>query len=167
MHIFLTIERATTRIALIAAVAFLLAASGLSIFQVLTRFVFGAPSTWSEVAARSSMIWSVFMGVAPAFHYGSMISIEVVQTSVPRRAGQALLVVSGLLSFAFFAFLFWQGWSMTERVAGQTMSGLRISIAWAYAALPVGALFALVAIPASTVRALQVGIRPHAPEPIE
>lgn len=163
MSQFLILERYTTRIALGAAIVFLIAASGLSIFQVVTRFIFGSPSTWSEVAARSAMIWAVFMGIAPAFHHGAMISIEVVQTSLPRRAGQALIILSGLLSFVFFAVVFWQGWTMTERVLGQTMAGLEVSIAWAYAALPVGTLFALIAIPASIIRGL--GQDPHAPIP--
>lgn len=167
MHTFFRIERATTTIALAAAILFLVAASGLSIFQVVTRFVFGAPSTWSEAAARSAMIWSVFMGVAPTFRHGAMISIDVVQTALPRRAGQALYILAAALSFLFFAVLFWQGWSMTERVLSQTMAGLLISISWAYAALPVGALFALIAIPASALRALQHAPDPSTPEPVE
>ncbi len=154
MQLFLSLERFTTRIALVAAIAFLVTASGLSIYQVLTRFVLGAPSTWSEVAARSAMIWSVFLGVAPAFAYGSMISIEVVQTALPRLAGRVLMVVSAALSLIFFAVVFWQGWAMTERVANQTVAGLQISISWAYAALPVGSLFALPAIAAALVRGL-------------
>ncbi len=167
MQGLLHIERATSRLALVAAIAFLVAASGLSVFQVVTRFVFGSPSTWSEVAARSAMIWSVFMGVAPTIHHGGMISIEVVQTALPRRAGQMLHLLAAVLSFVFFAVLFWQGWSMTERVAGQTMAGLRISIAWAYAALPVGSAFALIAIPAAAVRALRTGPGRSDPEPVE
>lgn len=167
MKAFLRIERITTGIALAAAIFFLVAASGLSIFQVVTRFVFGSPSTWSEAAARSSMIWSVFMGVAPTFRHGAMISIDVIQTSLPRQAGRAVYLLAAALSFAFFVVLFWQGWNMTGRVLGQTMAGLRISISWAYAALPVGALFALVAIPASAVRALRQTSSPSAAEPLE
>ena len=41
-----------TRIALWAAIAFLLIAVALAIFQVTTRFAFGRHSTWSEVITR-------------------------------------------------------------------------------------------------------------------
>jgi TRAP-type C4-dicarboxylate transport system permease small subunit len=39
--------------------------------------------------------------------------------------------------------LFWFGWGMAERVKFQEMAGLEISIAWGYAAIPVGGVFAM------------------------
>ena len=39
--------------------------------------------------------------------------------------------------------LFWFGWIMAERVKFQEMAGLEVSISWGYAALPIGAAFAV------------------------
>ena len=44
---------------------------------------------------------------------------------------------------------------MTLRVVPQSLSALDISIAWVYAALPVGSAFILIAVAASMVRAVQ------------
>ncbi|NJL30744.1 MAG: TRAP transporter small permease subunit [Phycisphaerales bacterium] len=44
----------------------------------------------------------------------------------------------------FMGVLFWFGWGMAERVQFQEMAGLEISIAWGYAAIPVGGVFAIV-----------------------
>ncbi|TCO69323.1 TRAP transporter small permease [Rhodovulum euryhalinum] len=152
---FLRIEAVTTRIALWLAILFLVLATALALYQVTTRFVFGHPSTWSEVITRSAMIWSVFLGAAPAFRQGAMISVEIVQSVLPRRLGQALYQLSMALTLTFFGILFWQGWAMTGRVARQKLAALEISIAWVYAALPVGSAFILLAVAGCMIRAFR------------
>lgn len=146
MNFFQSFERQSTRIALALSIAFLVIAAALAMWQVTTRFVFGQPSTWSEVITRSAMIWAIFMGVAATYRHGSMIAMEIIQRSLPRRLGLGLFLVANLLSALFFAILFWQGWGMTERVAAQKLAALEVSIAWVYAALPVGSVFAMIAI---------------------
>jgi TRAP-type C4-dicarboxylate transport system permease small subunit len=153
MGLFLRIEAITTRIALWAAIGFLLIAAALAMYQVTTRFAFGRPSTWSEVITRSAMIWSVFLGVAPAFREGTMIALEFIQTALPRKLGLALYMFSMVLTLVFFAILFWQGWAMAERVSGQTLAALQISIAWVYAALPIGSVFIVIAVVGCMIRA--------------
>lgn len=101
------------------------------------------------------MIWSVFLGVAVAFRHGAMISVDVIQNVLPRRIGLALFLIANLASLLFFAILFWQRWLMTARVVPQRLAALEVSIAWVYAALPVGSVFIMVAIVAVIARALR------------
>jgi TRAP-type C4-dicarboxylate transport system permease small subunit len=42
--------------------------------------------------------------------------------------------------------MFWFGWEMAVRVRFQEMAGLEISMAWGYAAIPIGAVFAMVGV---------------------
>jgi TRAP-type C4-dicarboxylate transport system permease small subunit len=153
MNIFLRLEAATTRMAMWLAIGFMLIATALAIYQVATRFILGSPSTWSEVITRSAMIWSVFLGVAPAFREGSMIALEFIQHALPRRLGLALYQIGMALTLLFFSILLWQGWIMTGRVMDQSLAALNISIAWAYSALPVGAAFILIAVTGCMIRA--------------
>lgn len=155
MRLFLKFEDLSTGLAMRLSIVFLVIAASLALFQVITRFAFGAPSTWSEVITRSAMIWSVFLGVAVAFRHGAMIAVEVIQQVLPPRIGLALFMVSNALSVLFFAILFWQGWAMSERVARQKLAALDVSIAWVYAALPVGSVFIIIAIIASMIRGYQ------------
>lgn len=156
-RIFLRIEDITTGIALRGATAFLVIAAALAMFQVVTRFVFDAPSTWSEVITRSSMIWSVFLGVAVAFRHGAMISVDVIMNALPNRLGLGLFLGANAASLLFFAILAWQGYLMTLRVMSQKLSALEISIAWVYAALPVGSVFIMIATVAAMIRGAQGG----------
>ena len=155
MRLFLRFEDYSTGLAQRLAIGFLIIAASLAIYQVVTRFVFGAPSTWSEVISRSAMIWSVFLGVAVAFRHGAMISVDVIQNSLPPRQGLLLFVLTNSASLIFFSILLWQGILMTERVIPQQLAALQISISWVYAALPVGSVFIIIAILACIVRALQ------------
>jgi TRAP-type C4-dicarboxylate transport system permease small subunit len=155
MKLFLRLETLATRLALALAIAFLLAATGLAVYQVSARFIFGHPSTWSEVIARFAMIWGVFMGVAPAIREGGMIAVDIVQRALPPKLGLALHLFASVLTIIFFSILFWQGWAMTERVARQKVAALDLSMSWAYAALPVASAFILLAAVGSAIRAVQ------------
>jgi TRAP-type C4-dicarboxylate transport system permease small subunit len=155
MRYFLRFEDITTGIAQRLSIAFLIIAAALALYQVITRFAFGAPSTWSEVITRSAMIWSVFLGVAVAFKHSAMISVDVIQNALPPRLGIGVYLFANVGSLIFFAVLLWQGYLMTLRVIPQSLAALDVSIAWVYAALPVGSAFILVAIVASMVRAVQ------------
>ena len=155
MRYFLRFEDFTTGVAQRLSIAFLVIAATLALYQVVTRFAFGAPSTWSEVITRSAMIWSVFLGVAVAFKHGALISVDVIQNALPPRIGIGVYLFANLGSMVFFSVLLWQGYLMTLRVIPQSLAALDMSIAWVYAAMPVGATFILIAVLASMVRAVQ------------
>ncbi|MDW7746266.1 TRAP transporter small permease [Halomonas sp.] len=146
LQLFLRIERQTTRLALLGAVLMLIVSVTLGFYQVLTRFVFDAPSTWSEVISRSAMIWCVFLGAAAGFRGGFMMSVEVIYRLVPGRRLVWLEVLIALCCSIVLVVLIYFGTAMMLRVRSQMLSGLEVSIAWAYAAMPVGASFALVAV---------------------
>ncbi|MFC3285855.1 TRAP transporter small permease [Litchfieldella rifensis] len=146
VEFFLRIERFTSRMALVAAVLMLVVSVTMGFYQVLTRFVFDAPSTWSEVMARSTMIWCVFLGAAASFRGGYMMAVEVIYKLVPRRR---LILVESLIALCCIislVVLIYFGTAMTWRVRSQVLSGLGISISWAYAAIPIGAGFSLLAV---------------------
>ncbi|GHA94233.1 TRAP transporter small permease [Modicisalibacter luteus] len=146
LELFLRIERFTSRIALVAAVLMLIVSVTLGFYQVLTRFVFDAPSTWSEVMSRSAMIWCVFLGAAASFRGGYMMAVEVIYKLVPVRALVWLELLVALCCLLVLGILVYFGTLMTIRVSAQMLSGMQISIAWVYAAIPVGAAFSVLAV---------------------
>ncbi|MBB3139736.1 TRAP transporter small permease [Halomonas organivorans] len=146
VELFLRVERVTTRVALVVAVLMLIVSVATGFYQVLTRFVFDAPSTWSEVVARSSMIWCVFLAAAPGFRGGHMMSVEVIYKLLPRKGLIVLEAAIALSCVLALTVLVYYGTAMTLRVRPQVLSGLGISIAWVYTAIPLGAGFALMAV---------------------
>nr|CDQ33126.1 TRAP-type C4-dicarboxylate transport system, small permease component [Virgibacillus halodenitrificans] len=146
LELFLRLERFTSRLALCAAVLMLVVSVGLGFYQVLTRFVFDSPSAWSEVMSRSAMIWCVFLGTAASFRGGYMMAVEVIYKLVPARGLVWVEGVIVLCCITVLSLLCYFGIVLTDRVSSQMLSGLGISIAWAYAAIPTGAAFAILAV---------------------
>ncbi|WP_206477991.1 TRAP transporter small permease [Halomonas sp. KRD171] len=148
LAVFLRFEHQLTRLAMLIAVVMLAISVTLSFYQVLTRFVFNAPSTWTEVASRAAMIWCVFMAAAATFRGGYMVAVEVVYKVVPVRFLTLLEVLIVVCCLLVLGVLIHYGIQMTMRVSNQTMSGMNISMSWAYAAIPTGSSFAIVAVAA-------------------
>lgn len=143
---FLRFEYWLTRLAITLAILMLIVSVSLGFYQVLTRFIFNAPSTWSEVLSRATMIWCVFLGAAATFRGGYMMAVEVSYKLVPRRMMLGLELIIGTCCLLVLGVLFYQGILMTDRVSRQTLSALEVSISWAYAAIPVGSAVAMVAV---------------------
>ena len=146
MQTFLAFERVLNRTVSALASLALVAAVACGFFQVVTRFVLEQPSTWSEAATRTLLIWMVFLGSMAAFRHGALVSVDL---AYRLSSGRWRLVLHSLISSASMVLLgivIWYGYQMTMRVRFQVLAGVEISIAWAYAALPVGAAFALIGV---------------------
>ncbi|MBD3897816.1 TRAP transporter small permease [Halomonas sp. ML-15] len=143
---FLRVEHQLTRLAMAIAIVMLVISVTLSFYQVLTRFVFNAPSTWTEVASRASMIWCVFMAAAATFRGGYMMAVEAIYKVIPTRFALWLETAIVLCCLLVLGVLIYFGFLMTGRVGNQTMSGMNISMSYAYAAIPTGSAFAIVAV---------------------
>jgi TRAP-type C4-dicarboxylate transport system permease small subunit len=118
----------------------LLAVLSLAIFaQVLCRFVFDFPLAWSEEVSRYSFIWLIMVVAPICVREGANISMDMLVSRVPA----ALARVCELLGFALVLVLLvvlaaWGG-KILGIVAAQRSPALGISMAWVYAAVPVGA----------------------------
>lgn len=154
MQWFFAVERRVTRVALELSIVALAVIVALTFYQVVTRFVFGHPSAWSEVAARSAMMWMVFLGLAAAFRQGAMIAVDFLIDVGPKPLRQVLTIVIAIASLTFLAMLIWYGTAMALRVQRQNLAGLEVSIAWVYAALPAGALLAVPGVIVRTIVSL-------------
>jgi TRAP-type C4-dicarboxylate transport system permease small subunit len=145
--LFLRAERGTTALALLGAYLMLAFAAGLGLFQVLMRFVFELPAEWTEVLIRFSLIWMVFLGIAPAFRQGAMVSVDVLHRRSGPRGRRLLDAIASLAALVLIGIIIWWGWDYANRGKVQTVIGLEsISMFWAYLALPVGGVFSVFAI---------------------
>lgn len=148
--LFLTIEKWTTRVALALACLMLVIASGLGVFQIVTRFVLEQPAEWSEVLIRFSLIWMVFLGIPMAFRQGAMVSVDALYRAVPDGLKRVLDLVVALAALALMLVILWWGYDYAVRGSVQTMAGLEsLSMFWAYIAMPVGAVFSIFGIVAN------------------
>lgn len=128
------------------AAIFLATAAVLVFYQVFTRFVLGQSAVWSEVLARAIIVWGVFLVLGPAIRHGQMIPIDVIRSLFSPKKQIWITRLVSLATLLFLAILIWFGYRMTLRVVHQEAAMLNLSVAWFYAAIPVGALLALPAV---------------------
>jgi TRAP-type C4-dicarboxylate transport system permease small subunit len=124
--------------AILLAVAFVLV-----FYQVVTRFVLGDSAAWSEILARAVIIWSVFLVSGAAFRLGRMIPIDAVRNMLPREVQIWIIRLVTIAILLVLGVLIWSGVKMTMHVASQQVAMINISVSWFYAALPIGAAFAI------------------------
>ena len=155
--LFLSFESWTTRIAMGLACLMLAVASGLAVFQVITRFVLQQPAEWTEVLIRFSLIWMVFLAIPAAFRQGAMVSVDVLYRWSPPKIRRVLDWVVALAALALIGIIIWWGWDYAQRGGVQSMAGLEsVSMFWAYLAMPVGGLFCVVGIIGNLVDPLRM-----------
>ncbi len=147
---FLALERWTTGFAMVVACLMLAIASGLGMFQIVTRFVLEQPAEWTEILIRLSLIWMVFMGIPTAFRQGAMVSVDVLYRWSRPGARRLLDWLACLAALALIGVIIWWGWDYALRGRVQTMAGLEsLSMFWGYVAMPVGGVFCVMGIVAN------------------
>ncbi|MGI9024684.1 MAG: TRAP transporter small permease [Burkholderiaceae bacterium] len=143
----LAFERRLNAVAMVGACLMLAAAACLGMYQVITRFVLEQPAEWSEVLIRFTLIWMVFLGIPTAFRLGAMVSVDVLYRALPRAPRRVLETLIAIAGLFLLAIILWFGIDYAMRGRVQTIIGLEaFSMTWAYAALPVGAVFAMVGV---------------------
>jgi TRAP-type C4-dicarboxylate transport system permease small subunit len=140
----LAVDRATTTLATALAVLALAVAVAAGFWQVVSRFATSTPATWSEALVRAALIWMTMLGLAVTIRTGALIAIDLAHRLAPAPLKRGMELASLVSVLVLMGTLFWFGWGMTERVRFQNLAGLEISIAYAYAAIPVGAAFAAI-----------------------
>lgn len=146
LRAFLALERGLRTVSTGAAMLALALASLFGLYQVLTRFVLSEPSDWTEVLTQTLIIWMVYLGAPLAFRSGALIAVDLClnMSRGPFRRGLETFIA--LASLTFLGTVVYWGCQVAYRVRFQTVAGLDVSIAWAYAAIPLGAALAIPAV---------------------
>jgi len=147
-----SLESVTTAAGMVLSCGALAASALIGLFQIVTRFILDRPAPWSEPTVRTLLIWMVYLGLCGAIRNGAMVAVDVVYNTVGPRLQRVMRAFILIASVGLFALLFYFGLEMAEFVRHQNLAGVGISIAWAYAAIPVGSLLATISLLAHAVR---------------
>ena len=150
-HAILILDRYLTGLSWALATALLAIISCLGLWQVAARFILSQPSVWTEEVMRRLLIWCVMFGVVVALRQGVLVCVDLALRVTHGRWHQTVRLFVALVTGVFLATVCWYGISLAWRVRFQTFASLDISMAWAYAAMPVGAGLAIVAVIANYI----------------
>ena len=147
-YVILTVLRAVDRgivlTSLVVASFALTAALAVGSFQVLARFVLHVPAPWSEAALRIALVWSIFAALPLAVRRGALLSVDLLDRTLAGTRWQLWIRVAVACgTAAVLVVLVLGGYALAVRLAFQTLPGLGMSVAYAYAAIPVGSALAI------------------------
>jgi len=116
----------------------------MGVLQVVFRYFLQQSLDYSEELCRYTFVWSVFFGSVICYRRGSHAAIEIFIKMMPAKVRKAVLIISSITSATFFALLVVQGLDITLDAMDQSSASLGVSMAYAYAAVPVGGLLLFV-----------------------
>lgn len=111
---------------------------------VLVRYVIPLPLTFTEELARYLMIWMALLAISSGIVHREHIGVEFLFDRFPPTMRRALAVTFDVVSFVFFALLFWYGLGFAEKGFSRLTMIYAIPKGWAFASVPVAALLACI-----------------------
>ena len=124
-------------LSLLAASSFLVMV-GLTCWQVFTRYILSAPSTWSEELVGYIFAWMSLLGACLVTGERGHMNIPLLVDAVSGGARKAVLCLGELIALAFSAVILVYGGTQISRLAmGQMTSSLGIAVGIFYVIMPV------------------------------
>jgi TRAP-type C4-dicarboxylate transport system permease small subunit len=115
--------------------------------QVAARFIFSAPTVWSEELARFLLVSITMVGSAVLIEKNEHITIDIFLDAVPSALRIWLKWLRDAITLTVCGLLVHYGWTLVGIGGRQTSTGLAVKMSVPYTAIPIGAaLMALVLV---------------------
>jgi len=108
-------------------------------WQVVSRYVLGDPSAWTEEVARMLLIWVGLLGGVYAYRMNAHLGLDLLRMKVGPVGQRRLDVISDVLCGLFALTVLVIGGGMLVQLTWelkQTTAALGIPMAWVYVVLP-------------------------------
>lgn len=134
----------------VLAAALFFVIGGMITYEVVARYVFNAPTIWSEEMSRFAQIWATYLAAAYVLRHRGLIAITVVTERLgppARRAAEAFSLLA-ILAFAAVTIDYGAGIALESWEVGRATSTMLAVPKWmTESAIPAG--FGLLAVQAA------------------
>lgn len=116
-----------------------------SCWQVISRYVFNAPSTFSEELLRFSLVWLSVFGLAYVAGKREHISLTLVLDKYPEKLKAYWNIVIQIIFVLFSIYiLIIGGWKISSNAMTQVSPVLQLSMGKVYYALPLSGVITVI-----------------------
>ncbi len=114
-------------------------------WQVLSRYLVGEPSLYTDELARFLMVWLTFLGGAYMFGSDSHLSVNSLRDMMPAKMQNAIFIFTYLLIGGFAVLVMILGSQrLILRTISQPSPSLGIPMGYFYSILPLSATFIII-----------------------
>lgn len=136
--------RALVHVERVSSCAFLAAMLGLIILQVVSRYIFSSPLTWTEELARFALLWFAFVAAGFVMARRIHIAVDLLASKLGRRGAIALDTFALTAVVATSGALAWTGAGYAAGAARLAAPATSLPMSVVYASAVVG--FALICL---------------------
>ena len=112
--------------------------------QVVARYIFQAPLSWSEELARFLLMWLSMLSAAYAFKVKSHFALKILVTRISTKSQFRVSIIVHSIVTVFFIALTYFGLVFLIGVSGHTAPALQIPMEIPYSSIVVGSLLIVV-----------------------
>lgn len=147
-------------------VGLILTMTAILFVQVIARFVFNSPLSWSEELSRYLFIWLVYLLLGAVTLRGEHIVIDMLTRLLPTKLERIFHTAALVIALIINIVVLWRAadiaWIILD--LGQTSAAMGLPMGLVYAALPVGLAIASVRTIQALVRVWRAPSHEHRPE---
>lgn len=140
-----------------AVCGLLIALTAVVVSQVVARYVFETPLSWSEELARFLLLWLSMLSAAYAFKTGAHFALRILVMRLPERLRRAVALFVQIIVALFFAILLYYSVVFVAGVSGHRAPALQIPMELPYASVVVGTALILFEVVRSIWREMTGG----------
>lgn len=116
----------------------------LVVYQVVTRYVFNAPSAISEILSQYLFVWMIMFGSAYVYGSREHLTIDILKDKFSPKVNMVVEIITYVALFAFIAVVcVYGGYLYTVKSAPQVDPQLGISKSILYSSLPITGVITL------------------------
>ena len=109
----------------------------LVVYQVITRYVFNAPSPFSEALSQYLFVWMIMLGSAYVYGSREHLTIDLLKDKFSPKLNMIVEVIANVCLFAFILLVcVYGGWKYTASQVNRIDPSLHISMAILYTSVP-------------------------------
>lgn len=140
---------------------FLLALFGLSISEVVGRFVFDHPLPWATEVCRFLLIWMIFLGASEVTKRGIHLTVGVsISRFVSPKTFKIINIFTNLLVIAALGIVAWYGAEVAYLSSHIMAPASGVPMWWTWAAVPINFTIMAVLVAVETIK-LAIGKSPQ------
>jgi len=126
---------------------------GLTFLQVILRYVFNNPTSWTSELSRFILIWLTFTGASVITRYGTHLSMGLnINKLIHGIWGRVIKVFVNIMIMTALMIVAYYSWKITMISGGRIAPMTKIPMYFPWLALPVNAVLMTVYFLAETIR---------------
>jgi TRAP-type C4-dicarboxylate transport system permease small subunit len=134
------------------------------LINVFFRYVLNDPLSWPPEFARFTQVAVTLLASGLAVRYGRHLGVTVIVLRLPLRLQTMIFLVNNFLILCFLMILLVEGYKLAFiEGPSQLAPSLRVSMMWAFVALPVGALLMIIHVIEVSLNAVVNARQGHSP----